>query len=692
MKSESSQRRFLSFPAVHPCEAISPATLLRSLITLAGDIDGFRSETFTCHRRSAREAIRQVGAILEFLQDISSSSSSSSLSKSTVLSFSELHVTLQKIRLLLGDCSSRGARLWLLVRSDRVSGEFRLLIRSIATSLDVLPLDFVDSSPEIKELVRLISWQAWKVPIETDADDERVAGMVRSIMKQFEHGYAPDTENVEEVMDHLKIKNWAECNEEISFLESELFSCEDSIDAGVLSSLMAFMVYCRAVLFHSDSDSDSRSGIANRRSKQSTRFQKDSLLSDINLEDLKCPISLELMTDPVTLSTGQTYNRSSIKRWFDSGCLTCPVTGEKLTNANMMVPNSTLRKLAEQLCRENNIQTNELNNNKRDLSKTVKPGGSAAAIVMRMTASYLVDMIWTSSSEQVKAKAAYEIRLLTKSNLFNRDCFVQSGAVPWLLKLSSSSNPSAQEHSVAALLNISKVELGRIAIFENGGLLSLLRVLTHGIKVEARQNAAAILFYLSSIDEYRKVIGEAPEAIPALVDLLKRGTYRGKKNAVVTLFGLLIFPGNLPKVIAAGAVPALINILSIEKEDLIDDTTAVLARIAEKPEGAKVILRSSALPSVVQVLRSSTSRSGKEHCVALLLSLCHNGGTKVARLLDEFTTLMPSLYSLLTEGSPHTAKKARALLNHLHHSHEESCPAGSVPPQYQQDQWSVSAQ
>ncbi|KAM0943154.1 putative adaptor protein Cbl domain superfamily [Dioscorea sansibarensis] len=688
MKTESSQRRFLSLPAVHPCEAISPATLLRSLITLSGDIDGFRSETFTCHRRSAREAIRQVCAILAFLQDISSSS----LSRSVVLSFSELHVTLQKIKLLLTDCSRRGARLWLLMRSDRVSGEFRLLIRSIATSLDVLPLDLVDASPEIKELVRLISWQASKVPIETDAADERSAGMVRSIMKQFKHGYAPARENVEQVIDHLKIKNWAECNEEIAFLESELFSCEDSIDAGALSSLMAFMVYCRAVLFHSDFKSDSRSGIANRRSKQSCRFQKESLLNDINPEDLKCPISLELMTDPVTLSTGQTYNRSSIRRWLDSGCLTCPVTGEKLANANVMVPNSTLRKLVEQLCRENNIETNEPNNNKRDLSKTEKPGSSGATIVMRMTAAYLVDMIWTSSSEEVKAKAAYEIRLLTKSNLFNRDCFVQSGAVPWLLKLSSSSNPSAQEHSVAALLNISKVELGRIAIFESGGLLPLLKVLTHGIKVEAQQNAAAILFYLSSIDEYRKVIGEAPEAIPALVDLLKRGTYRGKKNAVVTLFGLLLFPGNLPKVIAADALPVLIRTLSIDREDLIDDTTAVLAKISEKPEGAKAILRSSALPLLVQVLRSSTSRSGKEHCVAVLLSLCNNGGTKVARLLDEFTTLMPSLYSLLTEGSPHTAKKARALLNHLHHFHEDSCPASSVPPQSAQDQRSVSAQ
>ncbi|KAJ0965456.1 hypothetical protein J5N97_026594 [Dioscorea zingiberensis] len=673
---KSSQRRLLSLPAVHPCGAISPATLLGSLVALAGDVDGFRSETFTSHRRSAREVIRQVGAILAFLLEIDSP-----LPHSLVLSFSELHVTLQKIRLLLSDCSRRGARLWILMRSDRVSGEFRVLIRSIATVLDVLPLDLVAASPETKELVRLVGWQAWKVPIETDAADERAAGMVTSILNQFKNGYAPARQNVEQVMNHLKIRSWAECSEEISFLETELFSCEDPGDSGLLSSLMGFMVYSRAVLF----DLDSSPAIVNCRSKQSK-----NVLNDVNLEELRCPISLELMTDPVTLSTGQTYNRSSIKRWLDAGCHTCPVTGEKLTDDKLLVPNSTLLKLVEQLCHENNIQITEPNNQKRDLSKTEKPGSAAAIRAMRMTAAYLVDKLWTSVNEEEKAKAAHEIRLLTKSNLFNRDCFVESGAVRWLLKLSSSSNPSAQEQSVAALLNISKAQLGRIAIFEAGGLHPVLKVLEKGLKVEAQQNAAAILFYLSSIDEYRKEIGEAPEAIPALVELLRKGTYRGKKNAVVTLFGLLLFPGNLPRVLAAGALPVLIHTLSIEKEDLISDTTGVLAKIAEKPEGAKVILRYSAVPLLVEVLRSSTSRSGKEHCVAVLLSLCHHGGKKVARLLNEFTSLMPSLYSLLTEGSPHTAKKARALLNHLHYFHEDSCPSAVIPPS--QDQSSVPAQ
>lgn len=43
-----------------------------------------------------------------------------------------------------------------------------------------------------------------------------------------------------------------------------------------------------------------------------------------------CPITRELMVDPVTLSTGQTYDRAQITRWINDGHYTCPVTGKLL--------------------------------------------------------------------------------------------------------------------------------------------------------------------------------------------------------------------------------------------------------------------------------------------------------------------------------------------------------------------------
>lgn len=60
-----------------------------------------------------------------------------------------------------------------------------------------------------------------------------------------------------------------------------------------------------------------------------------------------CPISLDIMADPVTLCTGQTYDRENIVKWFESGHRTCPATGQPLHTLEL-IPNHMLRNLLEE--------------------------------------------------------------------------------------------------------------------------------------------------------------------------------------------------------------------------------------------------------------------------------------------------------------------------------------------------------
>ena len=58
-----------------------------------------------------------------------------------------------------------------------------------------------------------------------------------------------------------------------------------------------------------------------------------------------CPISMELMEDPVTVSTGVTYDRRSIEQWlFSYGRTTCPATMQPLANLDL-TPNHTLMRV-----------------------------------------------------------------------------------------------------------------------------------------------------------------------------------------------------------------------------------------------------------------------------------------------------------------------------------------------------------
>ena len=59
-----------------------------------------------------------------------------------------------------------------------------------------------------------------------------------------------------------------------------------------------------------------------------------------------CPISLEPMVDPVTLCTGQTYERANISRWLALGHRTCPTTMQELWD-DALTPNPPLRPLID---------------------------------------------------------------------------------------------------------------------------------------------------------------------------------------------------------------------------------------------------------------------------------------------------------------------------------------------------------
>jgi hypothetical protein len=57
--------------------------------------------------------------------------------------------------------------------------------------------------------------------------------------------------------------------------------------------------------------------------------------------DLECPISLEIMHDPVIAMDGFTYEREAIERWFQTSA-SSPLTNEKL-ESKLLVPNRRLK-------------------------------------------------------------------------------------------------------------------------------------------------------------------------------------------------------------------------------------------------------------------------------------------------------------------------------------------------------------
>ncbi|BFG33468.1 hypothetical protein CerSpe_197420 [Prunus speciosa] len=70
-------------------------------------------------------------------------------------------------------------------------------------------------------------------------------------------------------------------------------------------------------------------------------------------QDFICPLTGRLFEDPVTLETGQTFERLAIKAWFDKGNRTCPVTGKSLECLAVPLHNFILKRVIHSWKSEN---------------------------------------------------------------------------------------------------------------------------------------------------------------------------------------------------------------------------------------------------------------------------------------------------------------------------------------------------
>ncbi|KAL6957998.1 U-box domain-containing protein 11 [Sarracenia purpurea var. burkii] len=371
--------------------------------------------------------------------------------------------------------------------------------------------------------------------------------------------------------------------------------------------------------------------------------------------DFLCPISLELMRDPVIVATGQTYERSYIQRWIDCDNTTCPKTQLKLQNLTL-TPNYVLRSLITQWCAKHNIeQPMTLTNGRikksdgsfRDVS------GDIAAI------EALVRKLSSGSVEECRAAVA-EIRSLSKRSTDNRILIAEAGAISLLVNLLTADDCLTQENAVTSILNLSIYENNKGLIMLANAIPSIVQVLRAG-GMEARENAAATLFSLSLADENKIIIG-ASGAIPALVELLETGSTRGKKDAATALFNLCIYQGNKGRAVRAGIITALLKMLTDSSNCMMDEALTILSVLASHQEAKVAIVKASIIPVLIDLLRMGLPRN-KENAAAILLSLCKRDTENLA-CMGRLGAVIP-LTELAKSGTERAKRKATSLLEHL---------------------------
>ncbi|XP_052151673.1 putative E3 ubiquitin-protein ligase LIN-2 [Oryza glaberrima] len=63
--------------------------------------------------------------------------------------------------------------------------------------------------------------------------------------------------------------------------------------------------------------------------------------------DFLCPLTRQIFNRPVTIETGQTFERHAIVQWFDRGIRMCPITGQELESLSIPDINRVLKRLID---------------------------------------------------------------------------------------------------------------------------------------------------------------------------------------------------------------------------------------------------------------------------------------------------------------------------------------------------------
>ncbi|KAI4372019.1 hypothetical protein MLD38_010306 [Melastoma candidum] len=657
------RRRFPCLEAFVAPVDLAEVALLQVLGSLSRElVSGFPSNALRFQRKNFQSLLRKVEffcVLIECLND----RALESLPSTAVLCFKELYLLLYRSKVLLDYCFE-SSKLWLLLQNHTISGHFYDLDQEICTLLDVFPIRDVELSEDIGEQLELLRRQSGMAKFYMDKHDEELRFKLFALLDEFEKGQTPKPIDLQAFfVDRLGIKDASGFRSEIEFLEEQLMSCEGEVEppCSVLNGFMALTRYCRFLLC-GFKEGDGDCILCNDCSR---KMRKGPITREIVKtftaipKDFCCPISLELMRDPGIISTGQTYERKSILRWMEEGHCTCPKTGQMLTSTSI-VPNRVLRNLIMQWCTAHGIAYDPLEPS--DASSESFPAASpskAALEANKATAAILVRQL-ASGSQGAKTMAAKEIRLLAKTGRENRAFIAEAGAIPYLCELLSSTSAITQEISVTAMLNLSIHDRNKSRIMEEKGCLQLIvKVLEFGGTTEARENAAATLFSLSAIHDYKKRIVDERGAVEALADLLRRGSARGKKDAVTALFNLSTHNENCSRMIEAGAISALVGALI--NEAVAEESTGALALIVRKPRGVEAVAKEEAAVSgLLGVMRCGTPR-GKENAVATLLELCRSGGDAAADRILRAPALAGLLQSLLFTGTKRARRKAASL-------------------------------
>ncbi|KAJ8565228.1 hypothetical protein K7X08_007804 [Anisodus acutangulus] len=346
-----------------------------------------------------------------------------------------------------------------------------------------------------------------------------------------------------------------------------------------------------------------------------------------------CPISLEMMQDPVTVSTGITYDRENIEKWiFSAKNNTCPVTKQSLTSIEL-IPNVTLRRFIQSWCTLNASHGIER-------FPTPKPPVSKPQITKLMK---------EAKSPEMQMKSLKALRSIASENDANKRSMESAGVTEFLAFIINNSNQVSDEEgftstkdealSILYQLKLSEHGLRSLIMSGNGKFIeSLTRVMQHG-SYESRAYAVMLMKKMFEASTPTLCLSLKQDFFTQVVQVLRDEiSQKAMKASLQVLVHACPFGRNRVKVAEAGVVRVLVDLLLDSSEKRACELLLILLdQICQSAEGRAELLNHPGGLAIVSKKILRVSKVSTERAIKILHSISKFSAT--ANVVQEMLSL-----------------------------------------------------
>ncbi|EEF38265.1 E3 ubiquitin-protein ligase PUB24 [Ricinus communis] len=338
-----------------------------------------------------------------------------------------------------------------------------------------------------------------------------------------------------------------------------------------------------------------------------------------------CPISLQIMKDPVTIITGITYDRDSIEQWlFTTKNTICPVTKQSLPKDFDLTPNHTLRRLIQAWCIDNASSG-------IDRIPTPKPC---------LDKFHLLKLIKDLHLPRLQMKTLVQLELLAAENDRNRKYMAETGVPKALLLFIVTCFKKGRFDGIQEAVSI--LRLIRIPPQESRALLSendqiiesltwVLRWCSSDNHITIKSHAVSVLKMVSEDASSSVLERLKPEFFETIVGVIREKiTQQGINAALKVLSHACPWGRNRIMMVDAGAVFELIELeWRYPEKKTTELILGILFHLCSCADGRAKFLSHRGGIAVVAKRILKVSPAADDRAVLILSLICKFSGTSM---------------------------------------------------------------